>query len=73
MLSGIPYLLVAVFAFWLGWKANAWWHRSVIKKAVDTVGFMTQKSTRVTKSLSKRAKSLYTRFFGNKDDEEKKT
>jgi hypothetical protein len=59
VLNGIPYLLVAVLAFWLGWKASAWWHKSAIKKATDVVGSAAQKPSKLAKSFLDKMRNLW--------------
>jgi hypothetical protein len=68
VLNGIPYLLVAVLAFWLGWKASAWWHKSAIKKATDVVGSAAQKPSKLAKSFLDKMKT----YWSNTSDPNKK-
>ena len=69
MLNGI--IIGIVIGLLLGWRLHGWWTRSSIKKATDAFGSVTEKSSRLTKEIPKRAKSIYDRFFGNKNDKEK--
>ncbi len=71
MLNGI--IIGIAIGLYFGWRLRAWWTRSSIKKATDAVGSVTEKSSRLTKEIPKRAKSIFARIFGNKDDKEKKT
>lgn len=59
MSSSIPYLLVAVFAFWIGWKTCTWWHQSTLKKATDVVGSAAQKPSKLAKSFLDKVKRFW--------------
>lgn len=70
----LPYVALAalIFGFYLGWIACRKWHNSTIKKATDAVGSAAKKPGQVAKDTARKAKGLFDKLLGNKDDKEKK-